>query len=131
MSTTGLDVIEGSERLTGVVAKALHAARHGGGDDLHAHLYQLYQSLSDALADAAGAEDDARCDALTEQQGAIIDAAARLPADTLPALAYKMALWRWDNEDLGDEREVTRGERVALAALADVCRLSGNEHILP
>ena len=130
MRTVSLEII-GGEQVSEALAHAARAARLGEDRDLHAHLFRLYQSLSTALEDASSVDDDARCDALTTQQGAIIDAAARLRAATLPALAYKLALWRWDNEDLGNAAEVTRGERAALSALEDLCRLSGTESILP
>ena len=125
---------QGAGRLEAGVDAALgvlgddQAAPTGGG--VHGLLFRLYQEVEIALGAAAMDGDEARSDALTERQDALLAAAGRLPARSTEAVAYKLALWRWDAGDL-DGEEVTRAESVALSALSDLSRMAGLDDLAP
>ncbi|MEM9810178.1 MAG: hypothetical protein AAF788_03035 [Pseudomonadota bacterium] len=94
--------------------------------DAHRKLFELYQNVDNAVHEA---DIDGEADALIQAQESILDAAISMPALNYKAMAYKLAIWRWDYEHPFQE-DWPRGDWVAASLLEDLSMMTGLADII-
>lgn len=108
------------------------ATEPGGAESLKA-IYEWHKLLDELFAQSMGLPQDEAVelqDRINSEQALLMEAACALPARSAQDLAYKLALWAADNPDVTSHHQ-TRGERVALSALADFAVAGGLPELAP
>ena len=96
-------------------------------------IYEWHKLLDDLFVQSMGLPHEEAVDLqdrINREQALLMEAACRLPARSPQDFAYKLALWAADNPDVMSAQQ-TRGERVALSALADFANACGVPELAP
>ena len=94
-------------------------------------LFGVWRRLQDRMGEAARAGDAPAADAILSAQTDLMSLAAHLPAKSPEDAVYKLALWRWDSNEIGgDFAALQRGDQILYSVFRDLVAMTGVRDVL-